>query len=460
MHHTNESYDHKSDRTSVDRISPNEKNEPSPKSTPQSSRASTHGETLKPTGLSFSAVDKNHQDDVTSLSNDVHTKNQVASSSDEDPYYSLKHLQERRRGKRDEDSELPRRVKRFYKNQDELIDVFERLHGSGTEHGAENDVYRAEKEKDKRISKILTKVSLGVNLALFILKIAGAVISHSLSVVSSVIDSAVDLTTSVILFWAWRAIKKRDSYRYPQGRTRLEPIAIVILSVIMCAASVLVIYESINTITNDAGYFTEVNTTKTLTEIDMSALPILVMAVTIVSKAILFFLCYRIKTPTMSALSSDHRNDVFSNIVALTCGLIGSIAYRKELRQEAIIIDPVGAILISFYIIFTWIRQANAQVKRLSGFTADPQFLSQITWITYHHSPLIEKIDTVRAFYFGTSFLVEVDIVLREDMMLKEAHDIGESLQKKIEELPEVERAFVHLDHEYSHCPGDEHKVV
>ncbi|CAF3639359.1 unnamed protein product [Rotaria socialis] len=460
MHHTNESYDHKSDRTSVDRISPNEKNEPSPKSTPQSSRASTHGKTLKPTGLSFSTVDKNQQNDVTSLSNDVHTKNQVASSSDEDPYYSLKHLQERRRGKRDEDSELPRRVKRFYKNQDELIDVFERLHGSGTEHGAENDVYRAEKEKDKRISKILTKVSLGVNLALFILKIVGAVISHSLSVVSSVIDSAVDLTTSVILFWAWRAIKKRDSYRYPQGRTRLEPIAIVILSVIMCAASVLVIYESINTITNDAGYFTEVNTTKTLTKIDMSALPILVMAVTIVSKAILFFLCYRIKTPTMSALSSDHRNDVFSNIVALTCGLIGSIAYRKELRQEAIIIDPVGAILISFYIIFTWIRQANAQVKRLSGFTADPQFLSQITWITYHHSPLIEKIDTVRAFYFGTSFLVEVDIVLREDMMLKEAHDIGESLQKKIEELPEVERAFVHLDHEYSHCPGDEHKVV
>ncbi|CAF4339391.1 unnamed protein product, partial [Rotaria magnacalcarata] len=247
MHHTNESYDHESERISTDRISSNETNEPSPKSTPQLGRASTHDETLKPTGLSFSAADKNQQDDITSVSDDVHTENQVASSSDEDPYYSLKHLQERRRGKRDEDSELPRRVKRFYKNQDELIDVFKRLHGSGTEHEAENDAYRAEKEKDKRISKILTKVSLGINLSLFILKIVGAVISHSLSVISSVIDSAVDLTTSVILFWAWRAIKKRDTYRYPQGRTRLEPIAIVILSVIMCAASVLVIYESINT---------------------------------------------------------------------------------------------------------------------------------------------------------------------------------------------------------------------
>jgi divalent metal cation (Fe/Co/Zn/Cd) transporter len=43
------------------------------------------------------------------------------------------------------------------------------------------------------------------------------VISKSLSVVSSVIDSAVDLATSVILFWAWRAIKRRDHYQYPQG---------------------------------------------------------------------------------------------------------------------------------------------------------------------------------------------------------------------------------------------------
>jgi divalent metal cation (Fe/Co/Zn/Cd) transporter len=91
----------------------------------------------------------------------------------------------------------------------------------------------------------------------------------------------------------------------------------------MCAASVLVIYESINTIVNDAQYFTQKNTTKTLTDIDMSPLPISVMAITIVGKAILFFFCSRIKTPTMSALAADHINDTVSNIVALICGLIG-----------------------------------------------------------------------------------------------------------------------------------------
>ena len=37
-------------------------------------------------------------------------------------------------------------------------------------------------------------------------------------------------------------------------------------------------------------------------------------------------------------------------------------------------------------------------------------------------------------------------MVLPGDMPLKDAHDIGEDLQNKIEALPEVERAFVHLD--------------
>ena len=41
---------------------------------------------------------------------------------------------------------------------------------------------------------------------------------------------------------------------------------------------------------------------------------------------------------------------------------------------------------------------------------------------------------------------------------LKEAHDIGESLQMKIEQLDDVERAFVHLDYETEHGPNMEHK--
>jgi hypothetical protein len=36
---------------------------------------------------------------------------------------------------------------------------------------------------------------------------------------------------------------------------------------------------------------------------------------------------------------------------------------------------------------------------------------------------------------------------------LWKAHDISQQLQDKIEVLPNVERAFVHVDHEWTHVP-------
>jgi divalent metal cation (Fe/Co/Zn/Cd) transporter len=43
-------------------------------------------------------------------------------------------------------------------------------------------------------------------------------------------------------------------------------------------------------------------------------------------------------------------------------------------------------------------------------------------------------------FLCGSNLFVELDIVLPPEMPLKQTHDIGESLQKKLESLPEVEQ--------------------
>jgi divalent metal cation (Fe/Co/Zn/Cd) transporter len=69
------------------------------------------------------------------------------------------------------------------------------------------------------------------------------------------------------------------------------------------------------------------------------------------------------------------------------------------------------------------------------------------------HSPLIVAIDTVRAWHSGPRIIVEVDIVIDQNQTVKESHDVAEALQIKIESLPDVERAYVHIDYETDHAP-------
>lgn len=352
----------------------------------------------------------------------------------------LEEFSSKRRGKQKEDKGLPKRIRRYYKTQDELISAFEDLQME-VDDAMES---AAAQQRLLHLASIMAKVSLAANLLLLIGKAIAAGLTGSLSVISAVVDSGVDLVSGALMWWSSRAIKNRDLYQYPQGRTKLEPVAIVIVSVVMALASVQMIRESVEKIirfaTEDA-------------EGPVFGLPAIILCVlTVIIKLVLFIICKRIKTPSTQTLATDHRNDVISNSGALVCGYIG-YKYWKYM-------DPIGAMIISFYILISWFITGWTQIKMLTGHTARPDFLKKITWIALNHHPDVLLIDTVRAFHFGSNFLVEVDIVLPEEMNLREAHDIGESLQVKIEHLTEVERAFVHLDYECEHSPFSEHKQV
>ena len=53
----------------------------------------------------------------------------------------------------------------------------------------------------------------------------------------------------------------------------------------------------------------------------------------------------------------------------------------------------------------------------------------------------------------GPDYYVEIDVVMDANTPLWKAHDLAQSLQDKIEVLPNVGRAFVHVDHETTHMP-------
>ena len=103
-----------------------------------------------------------------------------------------------------------------------------------------------------------------------------------------------------------------------------------------------------------------------------------------------------------------------------------------------------------------WANTVMDNVWALIGRTAPPEYLAKLTYLIWNHDKEIRHIETVRAYTFGSHYFVEVHIVLPEDMSLGQAHNIGQTLEDKLEQLPEVERAFVHVDFDIIHPP--EHK--
>lgn len=49
---------------------------------------------------------------------------------------------------------------------------------------------------------------------------------------------------------------------------------------------------------------------------------------------------------------------------------------------------------------------------------------------------------------------------MNEDLPLKITHDVSQTLQRKLEGLADVERAYVHVDYENDHDIKEEHKPL
>ncbi|KAK6036749.1 hypothetical protein COOONC_25746, partial [Cooperia oncophora] len=90
-------------------------------------------------------------------------------------------------------------------------------------HEANMDAARATSKAASR----LAHATLIVNISLMVAKGVASYLSGSLSILSSLVDSCVDITSGLVISISTRMIKKRDPYLYPRGRTRLEPLSLV-----------------------------------------------------------------------------------------------------------------------------------------------------------------------------------------------------------------------------------------
>ena len=214
--------------------------------------------------------------------------------------------------------------------------------------------HRDELDRQKRLAVTYARISFFANLCLLAAKVAAAILTGSLSVVTSVIDSVVDLLSGILIWYSNRKMLSYDRYQYPKGRSKLEPLVIVVLACVMACASVQMIIESIKRMILYVDYdvshqhstlprncSSEDGASGPSFEIDS----IIIFSVTIVVKLCLYLMCRKHSSAGVKALAQDHLNDVLSNSVAIAGGLLGHLVWKYA--------DPIGAIVISLYIIIS-----------------------------------------------------------------------------------------------------------
>ncbi|TDL20904.1 CDF-like metal transporter [Rickenella mellea] len=303
---------------------------------------------------------------------------------------------------------------------------------------------RNEAETARLPVKIAVWASLLANFCLCVLQLYGAISSVSLSLIATGIDSVFDLGSNVLLFWAHRTATRMDINKWPVGGSRLETIGNVVYGSLMAAVNLVVIVESIRSLLTHDGDDADLN--------QFHIPSIVAVAAAIGVKFLLFLYCFTLRknSSQVRMLWEDHRNDLFINSFGLLMSAGGS-------RLEWFL-DPMGAIIIGAGVIIAWTRTVYKEFELLAGKSAPHDFIQLIIYNAMTFSDEIEKIDTVRAYHSGPEYFVEVDVVMSKDTPLWKAHDLSQQLQDKIEVLPNVGRAFVHVDHETTHTP--EHRKI
>ncbi|KAF9911721.1 hypothetical protein EC991_002449 [Linnemannia zychae] len=297
--------------------------------------------------------------------------------------------------------------------------------------------YVRKKRTSPKLVQLAINVSFLANIFLVIIKIWTVLLSDSLAVLASMIDSLMDLLSGAIIWYSARLRNNTsDGHRYPVGKARMEPLGIIVFAAVMVTSFMQVMLQAFERLVSGSEE----------PPVDLGFVILLLLGLNIVIKFMLWLWCRTMKdSSSVLALAQDHLNDVVFNVFSTFFPVAGQFLGWWWL-------DAAGAIVLSLYIIAEWTGTCLHNIRRLTGQAATPAEFQQLTYMTYRFSNMIQAIDTVRAYYAGDGLFAEIDIVLPPDTPLSQAHDLGESLQGALERLDNVERAFVHIDYNAIHA--------
>jgi cation diffusion facilitator family transporter len=272
------------------------------------------------------------------------------------------------------------------------------------------------------------RLSTIIVLALSILRGVVSIASGSIALLAGTIDSFSDVFSSVAVWVGLNIAKKKPTERFPYGYYKAETFALLMVSFILIASSILIMWDSFQK-------FFEVYT------ISFSGIALLVA----VLSAVVYYLLAKYKLAVGRKIGSQaliseglhSKIDVYTSILVFAGIFLGAVGY------------PVGEALIGFiiggYVLVRGLSFGKDATLVLMDVSPSPQRVKEIREIA-ENVPGVNGTHEIRLRKSGPVFFGELHVELQDGLSLEKAHVISDEVERRIKEhFKDLELITVHV---------------
>jgi cation diffusion facilitator family transporter len=259
--------------------------------------------------------------------------------------------------------------------------------------------------------KSITYLSIAVNIALSVIKIAIGFLAASLAMIADGIHSLSDLATDVAVLLGLRLGSKQPDEGHPYGHGRAETFSAGLIALVLIFVGGVMMYYATKAIARD--------------EVTEPRLAVLIAAIlSIVSKEWLYRRTQKVAIQSHSAAlyanAWHHRSDALSSIAVV----IGFISLELGFGHG----DQVAAIAVGLMIIWVGVRIIGDSLRELTEGAVDADTIEQIKNIISTNTS-IRQWHRLRTRTVGREVFLDLHILVDPDLSIAAAHQIAESLE-------------------------------
>ena len=298
----------------------------------------------------------------------------------------------------------------------------------------------------KKLKTFAACASISVSVTLSVIKAGAAIVTGSLSVLSSMVDSLTDVISSSISLVAVKFANKPLTEHHRYGYGKAESVSALIQAAFIAGSGGFIFYDGICRLMKPE-------------PLKQTAVGLWIMGISIVlTVGLIAFQAAVVKKTKSQAIEADSAH---YTVDLLTNGaIILSLLVVRYLNWQWF--DCATAVAISIYLLWNAGHIAVKALEEITDHEVDDDIKQKIVDLALS-VPEVKGYHDFRTRVSGLRMFIEIHLELDGDLTLSQSHDISDQVEAKILAAFPMSQIIVHqdpyglhekrLDHEISgHC--------